>query len=522
MRVITFGMNHFLSIILAASSVLTGFSAASPAQSPRVDGFGVEMNALPPLTVENIEPLMLQVESTGVRYIRQEIDWSLIETSPDVYDWSAVVPLDLLFASANAHDIQIVATLIGGPSYLASSGQLVDRSALRDRWQNFVQAAVDHFGEVVDIWEIGSAVNSSYALTPFLSPLSPDDPVGPDPAYYTKLLRSASKIIKTADPNDQVWLGSLTGVSASDCAMNPLTFILEVNAAKGWSSMDAILYQPNQGSAAPEYPATAAINSACVSSLMVTPASITEEVQTIQDLARQLGGKPVIVTGLSWSGDDLAVLSSDREISSDQVEADLLVRASTALMAQNSIPTIFWHTDISSNPSSLNALINLQQSLRNTKPLGQVQGQDGSVYEYRFRKGGEYTIIAWRTLEGDAPYPVTLEVSDIPSLTAWTDDSAGLSKDFGLQLPANDSNQVVVMLNERPVIFIGRSGDLLSNAKQTIEDQAELWKIEAQNLLSQWLNNAKAEFMDLLAKELDKAKESAIQWGENKLDELLP
>lgn len=527
MKLLALGFNILFAFNLAAGSIFPvgaihtrNLLESDPAV--RIDGFGIEMNALPALTADNVDRLLNRVAKTGAGYIRQEINWSLIETSPDVYDWSAVVPLDLLFASAGTRDLQIVAVLTGGPAYLATSGQPVDRSAVRERWVKFVRAAVEHFGEQVDIWEIGSAINSSYALTPHLAPLSPDQAIGPDAGFYSRLLSTAADVIKDADPNDQVWLGTLTGLFDPACAMNPLTFVLELNANKVWNDFDAILYKPAQGSAAPEYPSSGSINSACTSNLITKPASLTEELRAVQELARQLGGKPVFVTGLGWGSTELSALSASREISQGQVEADMLARASAALMSQNAIPLIFWNSNIATNKSAQRALTNLQQFLTKTKPLGRVTGEDGTVHEYHFRKGGEQIIIAWHARDGDAGFQTALQAGDIPSLTAWMVDSATLSRETGLVIPAEGIENVPVTLNERPMIFRGRTGDLILNIRYSIEDQVELVQIEITRLMKRWLNEAKKEFVHLLEKELDEAKDSALEWGEDKIDDLLP
>lgn len=527
MRLLALGLNILFAFNLAAGSIFPVGSRITSVlrqsePAVRIDGFGIDMNALPALTVDNVEKMMNRVAKTGAIYIRQEINWSFIETSADVYDWSAVVPLDLLVAAASARDIKIVAVLTGGPAYLAASGQSVDRTALRERWVKFVQAAVEHFGEQVDIWEIGSAVNSSYALTPYLAPLSPDQAIEPSAALYSKLVSSAADVIKGVDPNDQVWLGTLTGLFDPECAMNPLTFILELNANKTWNDFDAILYQPAQGSAAPEYPSSGSINSACASNLMAKPASLTEELRAVQELARQLGGKPVLVSGLGWGSAELSTLSANREISPDQVEADLLVRASASLMSQNSIPVIFWNSDIVTNRSAQRALTNLQHSLAKTKPLGRVMAEDPSVHEYHFRKGGEQLIIAWHAQDGDSAYQTVLNVSDLPSLTAWAADAESLSRETGNVIPSKGIEKIPVTLTERPVIFSGRTGDLILNIKYTVEDQVELVQIELSRLMKLWFNEAKKEFVKLLEKELDEAKNSALEWGEDKIDELLP
>lgn len=527
MKLLALGINALLSINLSIGLVLPGYLGSEQNRQNtdpvvRIEGFGVEMSALPTLTVENVESIVEQVAATGAVYIRQNIDWSLVEPSPDVYDWSSVVPLDLLFAAARAQEIQIVAVLTGGPVYLAGGGEPISRSAVRERWTKFVQAAVGQFGEYVDIWEIGSAVNSRYALTPFLSPLSRDVAVGPNVKFYSKLLRDASDAIKEVDPNDQVWLGSLTGIFDASCAMNPLTFLLELNANKTWNDFDAILYSPAQGSAAPEYASSGVVNSECASNLMTIPTSLSEEVHAVQELARQLGGKPVMASDMGWGSGELSILSANRGISADEVEADLLVRASSILMAQNSIPVIFWQTDITTNQSTNYALSNLQELLNDTKPIGRIEGQDSLVHEYQFRKGGEYTIIAWRAWDGDIEYPANLHVGGIKSLTAWSADAEGLTRDNSWLIRSGGDDEIVVSLNERPVIYQGRSSDLVVNLQYLVKDQVELAQIEIKELIKRWLNDAKSEVVHMLEQEFDKAKDNALEWGEDQLDELLP
>lgn len=527
MKLLTFGFNLLFALNLAFVQVQPVQASATKelarTELPvRIDGFGIDMSALPPITGDNVESILQQIAASGARYIRQEINWSVVETSPGVYDWSSALPYDLFFAAASAQGIKIVAVLIGGPVYLAAAGEPISRSAVRERWGLFVRAAVERFGEYVDTWEIGGELNSSYALTPFLAPLSPGMAIGPNPAYYSKLLRLASEVIKDADPNDQVWLGSLSGIFDDHCAMNPLTYLLELNATKSWRDFDAILYTPAQGSAAPERSSSGKVNSTCASNLMSTPVSLSEEVYAVQELARQLGGKPVLVSSLGWDANELSVLGSGRELSASQVEADLLVRASVILMAQNAVPLVFWHSDLLSNPSAQHALANLQAILHNAKPLGRAAGTDDALHEYHFRKGGEYTIIAWRATDGDATSPALLQAGDLSSLTAWMVDAETLTQQTGQAYPIDDNGQVSVPLNERPLIFTGRSGDLLLTIQYTLEDQAELVQIELGKLLKRGLNEAKNAFVSLLEKELDEAKESALEWGEDKLDELLP
>ncbi len=75
-------------------------------------------------------------------------------------------------------------------------------------------------------------------------------------------------------------------------------------------------------------------------------------------------------------------------------------------------------------------------------------------------------------------------------------------------------------LSERPQILIGRSGDVAIIVRQILEDQVQLLEIEARSLAERLLNEAKKEAMILLEKEWEKAKDSALEWGEDQLNEL--
>jgi hypothetical protein len=204
------------------------------------------------------------------------------------------------------------------------------------------------------------------------------------------------------------------------------------------------------------------------------------------------------------------------------VEADLLVRASALLMGQNSVPLIFWHADILTNPNARDAFINLQKSLHNAKPLGSTVSADSALYEVHFRKGGEQTLIAWRALDGDKVIPGTLQTADVPVITAWNTDAITMTRQSGTAYSSDGNGLVTIPLNERPVVLIGRSQDIIANLRDEVEDQAELAQIELGKLLQRGMNEAKSAFISLLEKEIDKAKHTALEWGEDKLDELLP
>jgi hypothetical protein len=459
-------------------------------------------------------------ESGGVEYVRESIDWSKVEKTAGSYDWSSWRPLDAIFTSEKSTGFKIVVVLDGAPSYLTATTSTGDSSALLVAWANFVQAAVNQFGDRVDVWEIGSRVNSTTGMSPFLLPTSPDSASTPNIQVYGQLVKVAAKIIKAADPNDEVWMGSLVSAFSATCAVNPLTFLLEMNATKAWSSIDSIEYKPERGAVSPESTVTTS-NSACASSLPAGSTTFAGELTSVTDLARQLGGKTVRIEGMGWSEDELVALSSGRSISSDQVAADYLTRATVIAYSGGKVTSIFWRGDAASTSSVTTALANLNSVLEGAQFAGQYQGQTGSVYEYRFQKGSKWIIIAWRATDGDSPIPVTLAGLETGTLMAYAIDAPSFTSANGTAIGVDASGNAIVMLNERPVVFVGYTSNIGKAANEEVSNQLAVWNYGIKAMVHRGINDAKAAMMQALEDMFNSAKDKAIQWGEDKLNQLL-
>jgi len=521
MKLIEHLILRLIPLGIVAGIVASMFSSSTPLQSTRVEAINVQSDPGASYAAGNFDSLLVSEISAGVNYVHETINWSEIETTQGVYNWTAGKPLDAITTSENSAEVKIIAVLTGGPVYLTNApGQPVNTTDFLVRWANFVQAAVNQFGDSVDIWEIGTQVNSLTGMSPFLIPSYPNSALIPDPVTYAQMVKAASKIIKNADPNDQVWMGSLVSAASSQCSVNPLTFLLEVNGTKAWNVIDSVQYSPSRGALAPEASLTA-VNTSCQSTLPTNSTTMAGEVQSLLDLARQLGGKTVRIEDLGWSGDELTVLASNRGITTDQVQADLLVRASVLLLGNDNLTQLFWRVDPAAQPSSFAALSNLNSVLRGAKLVSQVQGQTGSVFEYRFQKGSKWILIAWRSTDGDNPYPVSLSSLGVSKLTAYPVDAVSFSTENGTVIPVDAAGNAIIMLNERPVVFIGQMDGVSEALQADAADQLDLWKAGLQNVAHQAMNEVKAVVLQALESVLNSAKDQAIQWGEDKLNELL-
>lgn len=511
---------HVLPVGLIAGIGVFFFSSFSPVISDRVDALGLEGTGISSSALQTDQSTLAGLPFEPSLLVREEIDWSRIETSADNYAWSNAGDLDLRIAAYTSRGQQVIGVLNGGPLYLVTSAdQPVDQKQLLLRWAAFVQAVVDRYGDQVNIWEIGSGINTYTGSSAFLYPLDPSTTITPDPAFYAKLVKTASAVIKAKDANDQVWTGSLVGYSSSRCAMSPSTFLLELHGANAWKAIDGIDYSPDRGGVAPE--AALSPSSTCPAAVSSGSITLSDEVRLVQELSRQLGGKTIRISGLGWNADQLAAMGSWRNLATDQLKADMMVRYTIPLLAQNGIPSVLWSINPSAEPSSAAALANLADLLTGAKPVGLVQGQTGSVYEYRFSSGSRTIIIAWRAIDGDTPAPVTLANLNSRSLAAYAVDAPSLDEKSGTPIQVDENGNALVMLNERPVIFIGKNADWTSALQQELQDQADQAKLSVQNAARHSMNDLKAELVRWLESLFDSAKDQAVNWGEEKIDELL-
>jgi hypothetical protein len=508
-----------LGVLAGVIAILV--SSGGSIQSERIEAINFGSGPGSGYASGTFDGLLSAQKTAGVGEVFETLDWSQIETSQGTYNWTSPIPYAAVFASEKAEGLKIVAVLTGGPTYLAvADGGTVDSTQFLLRWGAFIQSAVDQFGADVDIWQIGTQINTSIGMSAYLMPSTPSTKISPDPKLYAQMLKVAAKIIKDADFNDQVWSGSLVSAASTSCAMNPLTFLLEVNGNGGWSSLDGVVYTPERGAAAPEKAITET-STACTSSLPTTNATLAGEVQSVQDLARQLGGKPLHIEGLGWSGTNLDALASNRSISADQVLGDELTRATVQLAGNNGLTDFSWQIDQANTPAAHTALSNLNSALSGARFVSEPQGQSGSVFEYRFNKGSQWIIIAWHAQDGDSPVPVTLSGLPVSSLTAYAVDAAGFTPGNGTAIPVDTNGNTTLLLNERPVVFLGGTSDLGTALQQDATNQTDVWKYDIKVAAHGMVNQLKGDMLHAAENLFDSAKKQAINWGQEELNKIL-
>ena len=182
---------------------------------------------------------------------------------------------------------------------------------------------------------------------------------------------------------------------------------------------------------------------------------------------------------------------------------------------------VFWQVDPLYQPLAMTSLTDLSASMVNSKSLGQIQGQTGSVQEYRFQNGPNLAILAWRSQDGDAPQPVSFSNLATKSMTAFSTDVLGLDKAYGTPIQVDGTGNSVIMLNERPVIFLYKNGGWDEQIKAGATNQIELWRLDLQAAMSRGLGHLKAIFTQWLDGIFTRAKDSAVDWGSEKIKDML-
>ena len=133
--------------------------------------------------------------------IRLPIRWTVIEPEKDRWEFSRV---DSVIQAVPPH-VEILATLMSVPAWAngTTPGDVegyfdaYPPKELED-WQRFVEKTVTRYKHRITHWEVWNEQNG----IDFYRPM-------PDPAGYTRLLRSAYEAAKRADPRCRVVLGGL-------------------------------------------------------------------------------------------------------------------------------------------------------------------------------------------------------------------------------------------------------------------------------------------------------------------------
>jgi hypothetical protein len=144
------------------------------------------------------EQALARLAAAGVTRIRNDLDWAGVETTPGVYDFSAIDPL--VEAADNA-GLRLLFILDYGNALYGPTGAVVDEPG-RAAFAAFAAAAAARYAGRGVIWELWNEPN----LPQFWS--GPDG-IGPDPLAYAALVATAAPAIRAADPDATILAGAV-------------------------------------------------------------------------------------------------------------------------------------------------------------------------------------------------------------------------------------------------------------------------------------------------------------------------
>ncbi len=177
-------------------------------------GYGIAISGL---GGGDIEYWMGQVETLGLGWIKQQVQWGIFEANPGQMDWSGY---DAVVEAANRRGLKVMLSVVDAPEWTRSyiddnpEGAPPDDLALT---ADFLGRLVDRYRGRVHAIEVWNEQNLDREW---------DTAGGVNAEQYVKMLQFSYQAIKSRDPNIIVISGALSpvGATATDPA-NPNRYI---------------------------------------------------------------------------------------------------------------------------------------------------------------------------------------------------------------------------------------------------------------------------------------------------------
>jgi hypothetical protein len=180
--------------------------------------------------------------SLGTGWIRFDIDWSSVEYTKGVFDWSEI---DRLVNYANQRNIKILAILDNTPEWAREPGCFSDKCApanLQD-FADFAKKVVQRYSvKGLHDWEIWNEPNT----IAFWKPV-------PDVKKYTELIKLVYVSIKSADSSANVMVGSMAPAATSADNISPIDFLSGIYSNSGRDYFNSVSFHPYSFPVIPSY-----------------------------------------------------------------------------------------------------------------------------------------------------------------------------------------------------------------------------------------------------------------------------
>jgi hypothetical protein len=210
-------------------ALAAGLAARSSDDAPRWLGLNTHLVWAPKA---DLGPVLEQVRSGHVRWIREEIPWRLVEPERGRFDWRQT---DALFAAAAGSDVEILGILAYSSEWATGDpgGDTRHPPADSAEYARYARAVLERYGEDGAFWRERADLRPQplRAVEIWNEPWTHSTwPPDPDPAAYARLVRAAVDAIRDVAPETTVAIaGDLLQVRADGAIVPWLEELLRVD-----------------------------------------------------------------------------------------------------------------------------------------------------------------------------------------------------------------------------------------------------------------------------------------------------
>ncbi len=455
------------------------------------------------------------LEAADARILRIDLPWNEVESAPGAFAWAyktdnGYKDFTQLFSRLEKRGIKPIVVLSGSPSFLNNlyPQQPVQREELLAAWENYIQAAVQQFGDQVNFWQVGADINDPASWGKVIFPTAESAFSPPDPALYADMLRIAYSVIKSDQASDTVILGGL--VLGGDCAFHPLTYLQALIDLDAWYAFDVLSLELPVLNGTPE---TVQVDVCAYAPIQSSGMPLADSLRTITDFIQLSGVKPVWVHNLSFSAGDLAAKAIERNTLPEVVESDYMARTSAIILAYGSADKVFWrYTPLSGAPGAvaLQSFANLNRALGRTHNSDGASQTDSDFETASFKGGGGLVMLTWRKAGGDEALPAVIPGFKGYDLHAWSADAVSMKNKFGVELKVDEGGSTALLVSERPVLISARPVEFKESITLLAADTAK-----------QAGNGLKAKFASIMQAQKAKAAQKVAAWVDEQQQSLM-
>lgn len=187
-----------------------------------------------------LDTVIAGLSEEGIRYVRQPLTWSSIESEPDSYDWSAY---DLIVQALDAQGIALIAVIGDAPEWTSSADGNISLASPPEDMQDlgiFIDALMDRYTGQIPYLQVWHRPNlASYW-----------GGQNPDPSVYAEMLAAAASAARQRDGSVSILTAELAA-GDGDESTGEAVFLRALYRAGAGSSFDAVALEMPGGTASP-------------------------------------------------------------------------------------------------------------------------------------------------------------------------------------------------------------------------------------------------------------------------------